>query len=292
MCAICGIIVFNDSNTNLGTLVRRMLGRQQIRAQDSAGIAVFQTRPRENVLVQTLELQEQLLENKYAFLKKHVAPHELGRELQHINDNPNQYFIGMGYFMTLVKDLGLAEDVIHRYGIENLLGSHAVAHLRIATSSSDTTPVNAHPFSTQSMPDIAIVHNGEITNYSKLRSNLAIKGHRFESQCDSELIAVLLADRLSKHGDFERANYEFVEKADGPFTYIVATNDAIAMVRDKYGLRKGMIGYFDGDDKNPPFIAMATDVSALNAVQATKNIHAPKHGIPEIYRKNDRTLKW
>ena len=52
------------------------------------------------------------------------------------------------------------------------------------------------------------------------------------------MIAVFIADQLLRHGDLEKANYELIKNADGPFTYIVATPDSIAIVRDKFGARK------------------------------------------------------
>ena len=73
--------------------------------------------------------------------------------------------------MKLVKNLGLVRDLDKKYNIKSMKGSHGIGHLRIATSS-NVDPSNAHPFSTTVMPDIAVVHNGEISNYSKLRNLL------------------------------------------------------------------------------------------------------------------------
>lgn len=193
--------------------------------------------------------------------------------------------------MILLKDIGLVRDLDSLYKIRTICGSHGIGHLRIATSSR-VALYNAHPFSTTVMPDLAIVHNGEIANYPKLRASLELKGYPFYSNCDSEVIAVFIADQMLMHGDIEKAHNEFVKFADGPVTYIAATNSSIALVRDRFGSRKGIVGYNPGvghDDNNsataihPPFWAMATDLSALDLVGATYNIETPKPGKPKIF---------
>ena len=138
-------------------------------------------------------------------------------------------------------------------------------------------------FSTTVMPDIAVVHNGEITNYSKLRNLLEIKGYPFYSNCDSEVIAVFLVDQLLKHGDIQRAHDEFIQKADGPFTYIAATNHSLSLIRDKFGTRKGIVGYNPGGEGYPAFWAMATDLSALDIVGANEDVKAASPGKSIIF---------
>jgi glutamine phosphoribosylpyrophosphate amidotransferase len=118
-----------------------------------------------------------------------------------------------------------------------------------------------------------------------LRSLLELEGFAFHTDSDSEVIAVFLASRILKHGDIERAHNEFVSKADGPFTYIAATSDSIAIVRDKFGTRKCIIGYNPGTDCSP-FWAMATDLSALDVVGATTKIETPHPGKPRIFYRN------
>ena len=185
----------------------------------------------------------------------------------------------MGYTkeMKVIKNVGLVRDLDKKYNIRSMKGTHGIGHLRIATSS-NVDPSNAHPFSTTVMPDIAVVHNGEIANYSKLRNMLEIKGYPFYSSCDSEVIAIFLVDQLLQHGDLERAHNEFIQKADGPFTYIASTNRTLSLVRDKFGTRKGIVGYNPGSDAYPAFWAMATDLSALDIIGANKEVKAASPG--------------
>jgi amidophosphoribosyltransferase len=206
----------------------------------------------------------------------------LDKFLYELSQDSNVVISSFAKEMNLVKDTGLVRDLDAKYKIRSIEGTHGIGHLRIATSSR-VTPDNAHPFSTIVMPDIAVVHNGEITNYSKLRSLLELQGYRLFTRCDSEVIAVFIADQLLRHGDLEKANNEFIKKADGPFTYIVATPDSLALVRDRFGARKGIFGYNPGNRNYPSFWAMATDLSALDSVGATLYVETPQPGKPKIF---------
>jgi methylamine---glutamate N-methyltransferase subunit A len=283
MCGICGIIL-KDHNPNfsIGALLYQMMEGQQVRAQDSAGIAIFNNGNRGN---------NDLLYN-LTYLMKSPTGYELREEKRPLNEQDRRAsrltkddrvsIIGCSKEMKLVKDVGLVRDLDKKYDIKSMQGSHGIGHLRIATSSRVDLH-NAHPFSTTVMPDIAIVHNGEITNYSKLKNSLEIQGYPFYSNCDSEVIAVFLADQLLKHGDIERAHNEFIQKADGPFTYIAATNHSLSLIRDRFGTRKGIVGYNPGGEGHPAFWAMATDLSALDIVGANEDVKAASPGKSLIF---------
>jgi methylamine---glutamate N-methyltransferase subunit A len=283
MCGICGIIL-KDHNPNfsIGALLYQMMEGQQVRAQDSAGIAIFNNGNRGN---------NDLLYN-LTYLMKSPTGYELREEKRPLNEQDRRAsrltkddrvsIIGCSKEMKLVKDVGLVRDLDKKYDIKSMQGSHGIGHLRIATSSKVDLH-NAHPFSTTVMPDIAVVHNGEITNYSKLKNSLEIQGYPFYSNCDSEVIAVFLADQLLKHGDIERAHNEFIQKADGPFTYIAATNHSLSLIRDRFGTRKGIVGYNPGGEGHPAFWAMATDLSALDIVGANEDVKAASPGKSLIF---------
>jgi amidophosphoribosyltransferase len=295
-----------------------MMQSQQIRAQDSTGIAIYGNgsciNDNNNISIAYNDSYSDVanaygsgsLTFKIGYLRKdsngefksfedQASAKDVDACLQKLRQDPNILITSFGKEMVLLKNIGLVKDLDSVYGIRKIRGSHGIGHLRIATSSR-VALYNAHPFSTTIVPDLAIVHNGEITNYPKLRSSLELKGYPFYSNCDSEVIAVFIADQMLMHGDIEKAHNEFVKQADGPFTYIAATGSSIALVRDRFGSRKGIVGYNPGsnNDKNnkktdvshPPFWAMATDLSALDLVGATYNIETPKPGKPKIiYRR-------
>ena len=280
MCGICAVIMENSNKDfPIGCLLFKMMESQQIRAQDSTGVAIFNNGSnKEFYKIDYFKKNN----GKYNPVTEKVPQERLDKVLYELTQDSNVVISSFAKEMNLVKDTGLVRDLDAKYKIRSIEGTHGIGHLRIATSSR-VTPDNAHPFSTIVMPDIAVVHNGEITNYSKLRSSLELQGYRLFTRCDSEVIAVFIADQLLRHGDLEKANNEFIKKADGPFTYIVATPDSLALVRDRFGARKGIIGYNPGNRNYPPFWAMATDLSALDSVGATLYVETPQPGKPKIF---------
>ena len=282
MCGICAVIMENSNKDfPIGCLLFKMMESQQIRAQDSTGVAIFNNGSnKEFYKIDYFKKNN----GKYNPVTEKVPQERLDKVLYELSQDSNVVISSFAKEMNLVKDTGLVRDLDAKYKIRSIEGTHGIGHLRIATSSR-VTPDNAHPFSTIVMPDIAVVHNGEITNYSKLRSLLELQGYRLFTRCDSEVIAVFIADQLLRHGDLEKANNEFIKNADGPFTYIVATPDSLALVRDRFGARKGIFGYNPGNRNYPSFWAMATDLSALDSVGATLYVETPQPGKPKIFYK-------
>lgn len=280
MCGICAVMLENrKKDFPIGCLLYKMMETQQIRAQDSTGVAIFNNGSKKEFYRIDYFRKNDGVYNTFT---EKVPPERLDKTLYDLTQDPNIVIASFSKDMNLLKDIGLVRDLESKYKIRSIQGTHGIGHLRIATSSR-VTPDNAHPFSTIVMPDIAVVHNGEITNYSKLRSLLELQGYRLFTRCDSEVIAVFIADQLLRHGDLEKANYELIKKADGPFTYIVSTPDSLALVRDKFGARKGIFGYNPGSNDYPSFWAMATDLSALDSVGATFSVETPEPGIPKMF---------
>ena len=284
MCGICGIILeeHTDSNFLVGELLYKMMESQQVRAQDSAGVAIYNNDDtcQSNSFASLAYLIK--CENEYEMREEKTTTeikYSKGSDqlVSRLREDENVSIMGYTKEMKLIKNVGLVRDLDKKYNIRSMNGTHGIGHLRIATSS-NVDPSNAHPFSTTVMPDIAVVHNGEIANYSKLRNMLEIKGYPFYSSCDSEVIAIFLVDQLLQHGDLEKAHNEFIQKADGPFTYIASTNRTLSLVRDKFGTRKGIVGYNPGSDEYPAFWAIATDLSALDVIGANKDVKAASPG--------------
>ena len=105
--------------------------------------------------------------------------------------------VSIGESLDIIKDVGGAHDVDDTYAIDGFDGTHGIGHVRLATES-DVTPDASHPFWATGFADVAIVHNGQITNYWKMRRRLEKRGFEFGTDNDSELIAVYLADKLAQ----------------------------------------------------------------------------------------------
>ena len=101
----------------------------------------------------------------------------------------------MGHCLEIIKGVGTALEVDAEYGLSGFRGTHGIGHVRLATESVVDVS-RAHPFWAYGFNDVAIVHNGQITNYFKMKRRLMKRGYQFRTDNDSELIAVYLADKL------------------------------------------------------------------------------------------------
>ena len=174
----------------------------------------------------------------------------------------------VGRSLEIVKDLGDARTVDARHGVSDFVGTHGLGHVRLATESI-TAVAYGHPFWAEPFPDIAIVHNGQLTNYYKFRRLLEQQGYRFHTGNDSELIAVYLADKMEHGQTFYEALKDSVYELDGCFCYLICTPDAIGSAKDRFAVKHLVVANIEGD------VAMATEEQAIRAVfpQELETIH-------------------
>ena len=125
---------------------------------------------------------------------------------------------------------------------------------------SDVDIRSAHPYWAYPFNDVAVVHNGQLTNYWTFRREMERHGHRFISNCDSELIAVYIAERIDRGDDLEAAMWRSVEELDGVFTYLVATSDQLGMAKDVMAAKPMVL--YESDD----FIGLASEEVAIRSI--------------------------
>ena len=123
------------------------------------------------------------------------------------------------------KEQQVFKEVGELKNLEKILpkinGTIGIGHVRWATHGG-VTKNNAHPHLSNS-GKIAIVHNGIIENYLKLRDNLEKKGFKFISQTDSEIIANLIEDNYK--GDLKDAVFSAIKKLEGYYAIVVSCKD-------------------------------------------------------------------
>ena len=177
--------------------------------------------------------------------------------------------VSIGQSLDIVKDVGGAHDVDDTYHVAGFAGTHGIGHVRLATES-DVTPDRSHPFWATGFADVAIVHNGQITNYWKMRRRLEKRGMEFHTDNDSELIAVYLADKLANGSTLEEALRSSIDDMDG--TFLVSTKEEIGYAKDRLAA-KPMVMYEDDD-----LVAIASEEVSLNKLfpgQALQTIEPP-----------------
>lgn len=223
------------------------------------------------VLEERIELVDGILKEHGAKVKSkdRVRPYALryvlshdgntGEMAEHIEETQDVEILSMGNGLELIKDLGDAAEVAEAYGLDDFQGTHGIGHTRMATES-DVDIKSAHPYWAFPYNDVSVVHNGQITNYWIMRREMERKGHRFMSNCDSELLAVYTAHNLANGVSLEDSLTRSIEEIDGVFTYLVCTKDQLGMAKDTMAAKPLVL--YESDD----LIAMASEEVAIRAI--------------------------
>jgi glutamate synthase domain-containing protein 1 len=196
---------------------------------------------------------------EYAFRYSFAFPGEIRKLTELVEDVDGAEILSIGKALELVKDLGDATVVADQYKLGGFKGTHAIGHTRMATES-DVDIRSAHPYWAYPFEDVSVVHNGQLTNYWGGRRALERRGHRFMSNCDSELIAVYLADRMERGDELEEAMRRSINELDGVFTYLVATADHLGMAKDTMAAKPMVL--YESDE----FIALASEEVAIRSI--------------------------
>lgn len=177
----------------------------------------------------------------------------------YLEDIEGVEILSIGHALELVKDLGDASTVSSEYKLGDFQGTHGIGHTRMATES-DVDIRSAHPYWAYPFNDVSVVHNGQLTNYWTNRRGLERRGHRFVSNCDSEMIAVYIAGRMDQGDDLEEAMRRSVDELDGVFTYIVATGDSLGMAKDVMAAKPMVL--YESDE----FVGLASEEVAIRSI--------------------------
>jgi methylamine---glutamate N-methyltransferase subunit A len=177
----------------------------------------------------------------------------------YVEDVRDAEVLSLGRSLEIIKDLGDANTVAADYKLDGFVGTHAIGHARMATES-DVDIANAHPYWAYPFPDVAVVHNGQLTNYHQWRRRLERAGHRFQSECDSEIIAVYLAERMAQGDSLEDSMRRSLGELDGVFTYLCVTEDALGVAKDELGAKPLVL--YESDD----IVALASEEIAIRKV--------------------------
>jgi len=184
---------------------------------------------------------------------------DLKQLADYIEDVRDTEVLSLGRSLEIIKDIGDANTVAADYKLDSFVGTHAIGHARMATES-DVDIANAHPYWAYPFPDVAVVHNGQLTNYHQWRRRLERAGHRFQSECDSEIIAVYLAERMAQGESLEDSMRRSLGELDGVFTYLCVTEDALGVAKDELGAKPLVL--YESDD----IVALASEEIAIRKV--------------------------
>ena len=293
MCGIAGLI-HKGKSVNIGSELQSMLQALKHRGPDSTGYALYADNDGQNFIMRfkvgenvgegsssvnedssVYDSRKKLVDNKLSELgatiikEEQLTSYSFRYEIKYDKDLMEfskkiesvemVEILSLGKSLELIKDLGDAKTVCERYELDKIKGTHGIGHARMATESGVDIK-SAHPFWGYPFSDVSVVHNGQLTNYWNNRRALENKGMRFMSECDSELIAVFLAERMRNGATLEEGMKESLSQLDGVFTYFVATKDSLGMAKDTMAAKPLVL--YESDD----LVAMGSEEIAIRSI--------------------------
>ncbi len=160
--------------------------------------------------------------------------------------------------IELKKGVGKVEEVNSKLHIDNLPGRIGIGHTRWATHGK-VTEVNAHPHSSSS-GSIAIVHNGIIENFEKLKKELEEDGFSFKSETDSEVIANIIQKNYDSTGNIKDTILKTVSELEGHYSFVAMFENGemaaaryhepliIGVGKNSYFLSSDVLGFIEQTD--------------------------------------------
>ena len=281
MCGIVGLFLKDKSlEPQLGTLLSDMLITMTDRGPDSAGIAIYGS-PADGKAKVTLQSAKP--EVDFRGLDKDLAAAGIDASVTVKSTHavveiaagaiaatraaiasirPDIRVMGSGDSVEIYKETGLPKDVVARFDVRSMGGTHGIGHTRMATESAVTT-LGAHPFSTGA--DQCLVHNGSLSNHNNLRRELIREGMTFETQNDTEVAAAYLTAEMAKGKDLGQALEGALDDLDGFFTFVVGTKSGFGVVRDPIACKPAVMAETD------QYVAFGSEYRALVNLPGIEN---------------------
>ncbi len=167
--------------------------------------------------------------------------------------------------LHMKKEKGKIDEVHRKLNLDDLPGSIGIGHTRWATHGIPSL-YNSHPhFDCNN--EIAVVHNGVIDNFLELRKELSSKGHKFNSETDTEVIPHMIEDYIKEGMNLAGALKEVTKRIEGTYAIVAMSAkepDKIVCTRDGNPLvigRKDDVSYVSSDI--PAFLPMTNNMILL-----------------------------
>jgi glutamate synthase domain-containing protein 1 len=272
MCGIVGLFLKDEKlQPRLGELLSEMLVTMTDRGPDSAGIAIYGA-PQKGRVKLTIQSPHPLRD--FAGLASAFSQGKIDASVDVKSSHavistdgdaagirallaeafPDIRIMGVGESVEIYKETGLPKDVVRRFDIRSMSGTHGIGHTRMATESAVTT-LGAHPFSTGL--DQCLVHNGSLSNHNNLRRELVRQGMSFETRNDTEVAAAYLTAEMAKGKDLGEALNGALDDLDGFFTFVVGTKSGFGVVRDPIACKPAVMAETD------QYVAFGSEYRAL-----------------------------
>lgn len=165
-----------------------------------------------------------------------------------------------GQLVRSHRGQGLVHDVFAGPDLALLRGHAAIGHVRYSTTGEDSLR-NVQPFVVRyQRGQVAIAHNGNLTNAARLREESERRGSIFQTSSDTEVILHLLAS--SQQRTFINSLVEALGQVQGAYSLVLLTADTLVAVRDPHGFRPLVLG------RRGEAHVVASETCALDLIEA------------------------
>jgi methylamine---glutamate N-methyltransferase subunit A len=284
---MCGIVGFWDKTESdggqsmLGRILLEMLKALACRGPYSAGIALFrpsadgrfvvrvklgddgqiERRARQLAsLVESLGVKQSQLSTVGSYarftLDGQVGLADLIASAERLDDQIE--VVSAGRNLEIIKQVGSPANLEETFSISQFCGTHGLGHTRLSTESRVDLS-HSQPFWSHGRLDLAIVHNGHITNYHQLRRRYQQRNVRFYTENDSEIVAIYLAERLNNGCSLQEALQAMLRDLDGSYSCLVATATQLGFLKDPFALKPLLWAETDR------FVAVANEEIAIRS---------------------------
>jgi amidophosphoribosyltransferase len=186
--------------------------------------------------------------------------------LQHRGQESAGIATSDGRKLHCVRQMGHVADIFTPGVLNELPGDIAIGHTRYSTSG-DTVLLNAQPLSVAcNKGQIAVAHNGNITNAAELRRELESEGSIFQGTSDTEVILHLVA--RSRERTLAGALRDALLQLEGAFSLVFLAEDRIIVARDPHGFRPLAVGRLEQSSGRFSFV-FASETCAFDLVGAS-----------------------
>jgi methylamine---glutamate N-methyltransferase subunit A len=298
MCGIVGLFAKSpEIEERLGIHLAAMLVQMSSRGPDSAGVAVYRdpapsgsskltlysSDPRETWSALGDDLRAAFGACEEPSVRASHAVLVVGGEADDAEawvraNRPDLRVMSAGEVIEIYKETGLPEEFARTFALEDIRGTHALGHTRMATESRVTTE-GSHPFSTGL--DLCLVHNGSLSNHNRLRESLRREGIEFQTENDTEVAAGYVAWRMRDGASLEQALEGCLDDLDGFYTFAVGSADGFAVLRDPIACKPAVLA--ETDD----WVAMSSEWRAIAVLPGAADAEAwePEPGVVYAWEK-------
>ena len=185
--------------------------------------------------------------------------------LQHRGQEAAGIVASSGGDLNIYKAMGEVEEIFQPRVLAKLPGTAAIGHTRYSTAG-DKALLNAQPILIDcNKGQIAVAHNGNLTNAGEWRRKLEHRGSIFQTNSDTEVILHLVAKSQARN--FSGALGDTLNQLEGAYSLLLLTPDEIYAVRDPRGFRPLVLGKVAGIDGNDAWM-VASETCAFDLLNA------------------------